>query len=48
VSAAPSEIQLPDEQPALAFEQRKNSTLVTSPSGLVARTVNGSASAALT
>ena len=41
VVSTPSEIQEPDEQPALAFEQRKSSTSSTSPSGVEAVTVNG-------
>ena len=46
--SVPSEIQVPVEQSLLASVQAKNSTPETSPSGLVAVTVNGSASARFT
>ena len=46
--STPRETHEPVEQPALAFEQRKSSTWSTSPSGVVAVTVNGSAAAAFT
>ena len=48
VESVPRETQLPPAQPAEASEQLKNSTLATSASGLVARTVYGSASDAFT
>ena len=48
VVSVPSETHVPVEQPVESSEQRKNSTSATSPSGLVARTVYGSASDALT
>ena len=44
----PSETHVPLPQAALAFEQRKNSTWSTSPSGVVAVIVNGSADPPLT
>ena len=46
--SVPSEIQVPVEQSLLASVQAKNSTPETSPSGLVAVRVNGSASARFT
>ena len=48
VASVPRETHEPAPQFALASEQRKNSTFVTSPSGVVAVTVYGSASEALT
>jgi hypothetical protein len=48
VASVPSETQDPVEKAALASEQRNSSTLVTSPSGVVAVTGYGSASAAFT
>ena len=48
VLSVPRETQEPVPQDAEASEQRKNSTLVTSPSGVVATTVYGSASEAFT
>src|SRR5687768_4321333 len=48
LESAPRETQVPPPHPALASEQRKNSTSSTSPSGVVAVTVNGSGEAPFT
>ena len=46
--SVPRESHVPLPQPALAFEQRKNSTWSTSASGVVALMVNGSGEPPLT
>ncbi len=48
LASTPSETHEPVEQPVLAFEQRKSSMAATSPSGVVAVTLKGSAAAPLT